>query len=420
MPLLQPQPALLSREDLSAGIGKVFVERGAGDVADIVPFRPATNGKNDSFNVQSASPGNYLGANDPYATSITNEVHTIEKVTTEMGLIVKHADTFVIDIAGKSELNDQRAVDVESQAQLTYEEWVQHAVAGGGTGSIFRGLPYWLVRYFGAPQNDGTYDFTDTYSIYGGSGRAQFTSNILFGTNDGQVDGTKQTLSDTLLDDLVTLPKIRPQVLFATRQARNAIKAILNDMGGNDATDMMSEVFGRRMVHWDGIPVLVTDQIGDAKSTAATNVTVTTNTTVTVSTNDKKWPGFKPWDVGREITIGSTTTTIASVTDEYKCVVADTVTTQQALSMPAKPDIIIGTVCDERIGFNSVFYSTEGAAANHNVEVYGAPIMGFSAAPIGLLQSSEVERTRLRFYGNFTHRNPNALCGLFQFSLPTT
>lgn len=425
MPLLKAQSDLLAREDLTAGIGKTFIERGAGDLADVVPFK-SFSGETSSFNIQKSRPG-FAGTLDPYNTSgeIDNSPHEIEKISTATGLIAKHADTPVVDKAGKSGDNDQEALNIDSAAQQVYEEWAANVTSSSGLGNTLRGLPYWIHRYYGfVDQGYGhasgwLSSMTDSAGLYGGSGRAAFTGNVIYGTNTKAVDGTKQTLTDTVLDTLVTMPKRRPTAILATLEARNAIKAILNDAGGNTAQALMSEAFGRKMIHWDDVPVHVVDSLGDAKvGTGA----VIASTTLTAAAADKRFAGFKMWDVGRVITLSNgQTVTIESVTSASEVELVSAPAAGNGtynFTIPAKPDLLIAFRGDEKSGLRACYNPTEGMPSEPDVDVYGTPIAGFSAVNVGLLPDAEVERHRVRMYSNLEYCDPNTLAVLSQFSIP--
>ena len=255
---------------------------------------------------------------------------------------------------------------------------------------------------------------------------AAFPDQIKFGTNDGLVTGTAQTLSLTMLDDLLSRFKGSPfEVLYSNRTTQVAYVNLLNLAGGNTAAMFMTDDFGAQFFGYRAMRWYILDQAGQEKvSGAAGGITSSDATLVIDDTLDAFWIGFSSIDPGRAITVtgagaaaADLVTTILSVTDLRTVelsVNASTTTTTSTVTVAAT-NVIYACRFDDEDGIAAVYHENRGVPANAG-EHYG-PIAGFDAENLGLLEDSPRYRTRLDWYGNFIIHNPFAIARLSHFAV---
>lgn len=397
MPLLREEANKLTLPSLQRGVIEVLITRGARELLQDLPFK-RFEGESYAFNREATLPTS-ASARDPYGTSIPGGVGTRQRVAVEAGMLARNADTAKIDVVGKSNINNQRTNDIILAAKKLAQDFVNmyvngvHDVSGVTTDYNLRGLEHWLG--FNAPA---------------------FPEQLVFADTNGNGTGTRQALSLTLIDDLTTRYKGEGfKTIYSDRQTLVAFMNLLNLAGGNVAAMFMKDNYGEPVFAYRGVRWYVLDAVGAGKTAAAG--TVATNGAFTItSAQDLFWTGFSSIDVGRQVTVGASNFTIASVTGPRSA----TVTAPPAAAVTGavsfgQTHAIYAVRHDEEDGVTAIYHNNRGVPANSGK--YHGPIAGFDAEDLGLLEDAPMYRTRLDFFGNFVCHSPYAIARLSHFTV---
>ena len=214
-----------------------------------------------------------------------------------------------------------------------------------------------------------------------------------------------------MLNDLQSRqPGEKFDALFVNRATGVYIKNLLDAAPGNTAAMQMSELYGKPMLYWNGMPIVVNDAVGAGRSWSAATVS---GTTLTVT--DSGFMGFHDGDVGLTVTQdGNSTRTVASVTDSHVIELSTSGGTTGAGSLPVK-NVIYALRFDEVDGIAAIYHANRGVPASAG-EYYG-PIAGFDAEDLGLQPNVQQYWTRLDFFGNVVSHSPFAQASLSHFNI---
>lgn len=394
MGTLKQEADKLTNPSLQRGIIEVIIERGAREVMAQLPFK-SFQGTTYDFVLEDQI-GTGHSARDPYGTdNIPNGQGANKRYAVPAVGLFRHADVPKIDVVGKSDHNDIRADKIEKQAKKLAKDFVQQLIQGrpDDTGTYnslnMRGLEYWLDEYDDASQK-------------------------VYWTDTGAAGGTAQNLSLTALDDMLSRYKDeRFEVIYTDRETWVEIKSLLNSAGGNTAEMLMNELFGRPMLHYNGVPIVILDPVGDIKEFNSATGDGAGN--VTVDDTDGDFIGFSSIDVGRDITVNGSTTSITGVTDTHTVTVSDGTFAASGAGQVEKTNAIYACRFDEVDGVTALFHANRGVPANAG-KYYG-PIAGFDAEDLGSLETSSRYRTRLDYFGNVAVQSRWAFVRLSHYAL---
>lgn len=407
MPILKDQADILTNPSLQRGVIEVLITRGARPLLEQLPFK-SFEGSAYAFNAEVTLPTGH-SSRDPYGSTIPGGAGARQRISVESGMLARNADTAKIDVIGKSDINNLRMQDLIISSKKLAEDLTFMFVNGvhndAGTDFNLKGLEYWLDFYNGS-----------------------FPEQLVYGTDDGLVTGTKQNLSLRMVDDLLSRKKGDEfQAIYSDRATMVTFMNLYNLAGGNTGQIFMDQNFGHTsaVFAYRGKPWYVLDPAGAVKTATGAASITTATTTLDIdmtATGDQHFPGFTSLDVGRAITIvgagpaaANLVTTIASVTDIDTVEVTDaasTTVTTEDVTVDAT-NVIYVCRFDEDDGISALYHSNRGVPANAG-EFYG-PIAGFDAEDIGLLESAPMLRTRLDWFGNFTVQSPYAEARLSHF-----
>lgn len=134
----------------------------------------------------------------------------------------------------RSDVNDQRAIQVSKKAKAVAQEFETQVISGDGTANRIEGLAKW-------------------YSTNAGVRTAPDSQVMLAGENGGD-------LSTQLMDELIdrVFPG-KPDALIMPRRTRRKLKQVLAE--SSHYLEVGGDEFGRQVMMYDGIPVLVSDYI---------------------------------------------------------------------------------------------------------------------------------------------------------------
>ena len=336
-------------------------------------------------------------AQNPYANSgIPTGGGKNKRHSVPVTMLVRNAITPKIDVTGKSDYFNQKQDDFEKEAKKlardVFYQFLNGLVDDSGThdGWNLRGLEYWFDKYSGFPEQ------------------------TFYATDDGTLSGNAESLSYTHMDELLSRQKGQPfEVLYMNRETSVAFRSLLNNMPGNVAGMMMQDTFGRQMMHYDGVPIVVNDAVGMDKQIGSATVS---GTTITV--DDSEFLGFSDLVVGQDITLNGETGTVASVTDTHtvEITTGGDITDGSGLSGVVEQNNVIYAVRFDSVdGVCAVHYENRGIPANPG-EHYG-PIAGFDAEDQGLLEGSQRYQTRLDYMGQVVVHDPRAQARAVGFSI---
>lgn len=392
---LETQANLLTNPSLQRAMIKIIKDRGARELMAQLPHKSFVGKTYDFTQEEEIGTGN--SAQNPYADSgIPSGGGKNKRISVPVTMLVRNAITPKIDVTGKSDYFNQKQDDFEKEAKKLARDFFYQFFNGlvdeSGThdGWNLRGLEYWFDKYSG------------------------FTSQTVFATDDGTQSGNAESLSYTHLDELLSRQKGQPfEVLYMNRETSVAFRSLLNQMPGNVAGMMMQETFGRNMMHYDGVPIVVNDAVGMDKPIDSATVS---GTTITV--DDAGFLGFSDLVVGQSITLGNDTGTVASRTDTHTVEITNGTDIADGAGKSGhveQANVIYAGRMDPVDGICAVHYENRGIPANAG-EYYG-PIAGFDAEDQGLLEGSQRYQTRLDYFGQVVVHDPRAQARAVGFSL---
>lgn len=387
-------PALLR------GVLEIIRKRGLPDFFALMTFKQFEGSTYDfNWELTNATSASVV---DPYSTAdLAEGVGTRTRVSIATKSLGRNVDTAKIDIIGKSNVNNIRAQDIRDAAKKLSFDFAEQAIRGMGYNNHANGMDYW-VDYWAA-NGYATQDF----------------------------DANGATFSSQLLYDMLLRTKMESyDVIFADRQTTVEFMALLSELPGNVPMHIMDPRFdGRSVLGFNGIPWITLDVIAEDKILTSA-VIGGTGTTVTPAVADNGFAGFSKADIGRTITDGTDTDTIASVNlttgvatlttgGEFADGTFGTLTLQgPETSGNADERVIYAARFDEGDGFTAVYHNNPDGPGADNGEHLGS-IAGFSARDLGELQGPNIRRARMDWFGNFASHVPYALVRMRNFVFPS-
>lgn len=383
MPTLREQADKLTNPSLVSGIIETIIARGARELMAVLPFKSFQGSSYDFVNETEIGEGN--SAQDPYGENIPNAGGKNTRYVVPATMLIRNADTAKIDVTGKSDINDQREDDILKQAKKIARDFLFQFVAGrvDTTGDevesyVLRGLEHWIAKFVQA------------------------------GFEDMLVDAGGSSLALTHFNDLSTRWKgERYDAFYMDRETGVAFRDLLTASPGNTAEMIMNEAFGMPMLHYDGIPCVITDAVGRER-----HFTEATVDGSEVTVTDPDFVGFSETDAGNTIN----GTEITDVVSSHTVGVADGAAVNE--TGPNKVDkshAIYAIRFDEVDGACAVYHENRGMQANAGE--YHGPIAGFDAEDLGILDWAPRYRTRLDFFGNTAVQSPHCLAKLDGYEL---
>lgn len=220
MPLLASEAAKLSQEQMERGVIEELIDRD--ELFALVPFMPV-NGKAYTYNREKViSEGAFLDPYDP----VPEGAAEFEEIVTKLKIMAGDVDLDKFLMATQSDTNSQLAIQLAAKAKAMGRAFRRTLVQGDSS--------------VNPKQFDGVRKLTPASQtlIAGANGAA---------ANFGMLDELKDTV------------KNGADVLMMRQGTWRAIRALLRAMGGNDATTIMLENFGRPVPAYDGLPVIIND-----------------------------------------------------------------------------------------------------------------------------------------------------------------
>ncbi len=187
-------------------------------------------------------------------------------------------------------------------------------------------------------------------------------------------------------------------------------------------------MFEKPILAFNGVPWITLDVLSEDKTLTSATV-AGTGTTITASTTDNGFPGFSRADIGKTVSDGSNTDTIASInfstgvaTLTTGSSLADgtpaTITVRGADTTGAARDrVIYGVRFDAGDGYTAVYHQNPGGGAD-NGQFLGS-LAGFSARDLGELQGPNIKRARMDWFGNFAAHSPYSVVRMRNFAFPS-
>lgn len=418
MPLLVAEAARLTLPDLKTEILETQIIRGAPMLFARVPFR---NDQAETMrllwesatNVATSLADPCLDAELQGAACVTAS-DSRESITQDIAWkhMRRHADVCVLHTFDKRHF-DRKRVEMRKQAKYLVEDWADQLFNGFGNGLNFHGIEYYLDY------------MVNTLGL---------TGLVRYGTDDGTSGGLPQNLSLPMITEALMQVRCGTySAIVSDLQSFINFRALIEAAGGNTAPMLMAENFGVSIFshgQYNGVPWIVYDRIAAAKSTAEGQITTATTTLtidVTGATGDVGWIGFNSLDVGRDITVAGAgaggavlSTTIASVTNanvvELDDAAGTTVAADAAVALPATNAIYMVNF-DEDDGVHYRYPEVNGSFPA-TVGKCLPSVGGMTEINIGLLQSCEIDRVRLRAYGNFANEGADSIVRLSHYALP--
>lgn len=224
MPLLEVEANKLSQELLERGVIEEIIDRD--ELFALFPFK-TVNGKAYLYNRENTlSEGEFL---DPYDV-VPEGAATFTEVTTRLRILAGDVDMDKFLLSTQSDSNPQLAIQIASKAKALSRKFRRTLVNGNNS--------------VNAKEFDGVKVLTPA------------AQTLIAGANGAAVD-----LS--MLDELRDAVTVGADCFMMRQGTWRALKALLRGMGGNDATTIMIENFGRPIPAIDGMPVIINDFITD-------------------------------------------------------------------------------------------------------------------------------------------------------------
>lgn len=220
MALLKTEAEKLSQEMMERGVIEEIIDRD--DLFALLPFMQV-NGKAYTYNRENTiSEGQFL---DPYEV-VPEGAATFTEVTTHLRILAGDVDLDKFLTTTMSDTNNQLAIQLASKAKALGKAFRRAVVQGD--------------RSVNAKSFDGLRRLT----VAG--------QTMAAGANGAAVNFT-------MLDELKDMVDLGADVLMMRQGTWRAIRALLRAAGGNDATTMMVENYGRPIPAYDGTPVIIND-----------------------------------------------------------------------------------------------------------------------------------------------------------------
>jgi hypothetical protein len=230
MPLLLAESAKLSNDMVQRGVIETIIEESPMLMA--MSFLEV-EGNSFKFNQE-----NTLGGAQFYAVNgVWSEASaTFTQKTVNLAILGGDADVDNFVQRARSNLNDQRAIQTLLKAKDVARKWEQTVVYGNTAtdANAFDGLDILLPKNVGHPQ-------------------------VIFPAAGGG------SLTLALLDQLIDLVKAgKPDLLLMSKRSRRKLKALLT--ASAHYVESGESAFGRQVMMYDGIPVLISDFITDTEA----------------------------------------------------------------------------------------------------------------------------------------------------------
>ena len=416
MGLLVAEAAKLALPRLKMEILETQIIRGAPELFARIPFRvdEAEDIKllwegNQAPSSSLAHPGQDSELADPTTSTTASDGRTIVEQTLNWRHMRRHADVLVINTFDRR-FFDKKREEIGKQAKYITEDWADQLVNGfSNTALTFAGMEFFL-------------DYMTTTL-----GRAELSR---YNTDDDLSSGTAQALSLTAINRTRKTMRCGTfAFVIVDLDTFIEFNALLEAKGGNTAPMLMAESFGVPIMsdgQYNGLPIIVYDEVGRAKASTQGDST-NADATLNVLAADDKWIGWTSLDVGRRIIVTDGLSgpvihdaNILSVTD------ADTVELDANNTNTVSPTPIAMEAVsvmyfvnpDESDGFH-YRHPEQNGSLPRTVGKCLPSVGGFTEINIGLLQGSEIERTRLRGYGNFANEGIDSLARLSHYTLPS-
>jgi HK97 family phage major capsid protein len=220
MPLLVEEAAKLSQEEMVRGVIEEIIDKD--ELFALFPFT-SVNGKAYVYNREATlSEGAFL---DPYE-AIPEGAATFDPVTTHLKILAGDVDMDKFLLSTQSDSNPQLAIQIAAKAKGLGRKFRRTLVNGDSSAN--------------AKEFDGVKKLIPA------------GQTLIAGANGA-------TISLGMLDELKDAVKNGADVLMMRQGTWRAIKALLRQFGGNEATMMMIENFGKPVPAFDGTPIIIND-----------------------------------------------------------------------------------------------------------------------------------------------------------------
>jgi hypothetical protein len=238
MALLAAEAALLSNNDLIAGVIDEIIERD--DMFSVLPF-VRTNGKAYVYNRENVlATADWLNPYDNVNESSSN----FTEVITSLKILAGDVDVDKFLQSTESDTNDQMAIQIAKKAK--------------GVGRMF----HQTLATGSNAANSASFDGLSSLA-------AQIASAGGTQTVSAGVNGNALTL--TMLDELCDTVPNGADVIVMRRGTIRAYRALLRATYGTDAVMQQLENFGRPMLTHNGIPIIMNEFLSGTE-TAGTSV----------------------------------------------------------------------------------------------------------------------------------------------------
>jgi len=220
MPLLVQEAAKLSQEMMERGVIEEIIDRD--ELFALLPFMKV-DGKAYVYNREkSLSEASFLS---PYDV-VPEGGAEFDQVTTHLKILAGDVDLDKFLIETQSDHNNQLAIQLAAKAKGLARKVRRTLATGDATANPleFNGVKAWTPA---------------AQTLYAGANGGAVTVGMLDELKDAVSNGA--------------------DVLMMRSGTWRAVRAILRAMGGNDATTIMVENFGRPIRAYDGTPVIIND-----------------------------------------------------------------------------------------------------------------------------------------------------------------
>ena len=221
MPLLREEAEKLSNNMLEQGVIEEIIDRDA--MFALLPFKKVT-GKAYVYDRElTLSEAVFLDPNE----TVTEGAATFQEVVSKLRILIGDVDVDKFLDETMSDTNDQTAIQISSKAKGLNRKFRRTLAIGDATAN--------------------TKEF---------DGIAKLVSNDQ--TMEADTNGAALTFE--MLDELMDLVPNEADALFVRKGTHRAIKALMRAAGGTTPEHITLENFsGRKVLAYDGMPVLVND-----------------------------------------------------------------------------------------------------------------------------------------------------------------
>ena len=222
MPLLKTEAQKLSNNMLEAGVIEEIIDRD--DLFAIFPFM-RVNGKAYMYNRENTiSEAGFVDSNE----EIQEGAATFTEVVTSLKIIAGDVDVDKFLQSTMGDTNNQKAIQILEKAKGLARQFQKTLIVGDSNVNI--------------KQFDGLNKLCPAKQIL-------------------KAGDAAESLTMTLLDELLDAIPLGADCLLMSAEHIRAYRALLRVAGGNVATDMMIEDFGRPMLAHNGVVILRNDFI---------------------------------------------------------------------------------------------------------------------------------------------------------------